>query len=102
MLFLRINRFAYTNAVTYDVFRLEDAGLNAFDGLIRVLLTLLIIAASTHQYIIALACYKRVFILGKILFLMDRSQAVKAIGGARIIPLLRGLGLMVFVILHEI
>lgn len=64
------------------------------------MLALLFITVAAHQYIIALARDKRVFILGKILVLMDRSQAVKAIGRARVIPFLRVL--VIFISLHEL
>ena len=69
-----IVRFARTDTFAYhDVFCFEDAGVYAFDGLIRVMLAFFFVTATAHQYIIALARHQRVFIMGKILVLMDRS-----------------------------
>ena len=94
-------RFTHTDTFAHhDVFGFEDARVYAFDGLICVVLTFLDVTAATHQYIIALARHERVFILGKILVLMHRSKAVKAVCWARVLHFLGVL--LVLISLHEL
>ena len=65
-----------------------------------MMLTFLFVTAAAHQYIVALAHHERVFILRKILVLMNRSQAIKTVSWARVFHFLGVL--LVLISLHEI